>query len=150
MTNSDISQHILLHELGLLFDKGKRVVLPVKGKSMLPFLREGKDKVILEPVKELKEGDIVLVHLSNGDIVLHRIFRINCNQIVLMGDGNVYGQEKCTRNEVLAAASFIVRNGIEIDCNNQDERRKVKIWKKLLPFRRYLLFIYKHLFLRIK
>ena len=47
-----------------VLDQGKRVTIPVKGYSMLPFIRGGKDLVVLEKAGDvLKADDIVLFHI---------------------------------------------------------------------------------------
>lgn len=143
MKQSTLPNQLLFEEFEDLIRKGRRVMLPVKGKSMMPFLREGLDKVVLEQAKELKVGDIVLAHLSDKRYVMHRIFERNGEQLILMGDGNVYGREVCTRDEVKAKAVCILRNGKKVDCDSKEEQEKVRLWKKLLPIRRYLLLYYR-------
>ena len=47
-----------------MLDQGKRVTIPVKGYSMLPFIRGSKDLVVLEKADgNLRADDIVLFHL---------------------------------------------------------------------------------------
>ena len=41
-----------------MLDQGKRVTIPVKGYSMLPFIRGGKDLVVLEKAGGTPEPDL--------------------------------------------------------------------------------------------
>ena len=51
-----------------VLEQGRRVTIPVKGFSMLPFIRGTKDLVILEKAGEdLKADDIVLFHVGPAD-----------------------------------------------------------------------------------
>ena len=51
---------LLMNEALLLIEEGRRVVVRVKGNSMLPFLKGNRDSVELEKSKDLKFGDIVI------------------------------------------------------------------------------------------
>ena len=64
-----------------LLDQGTRVTIPVKGLSMLPFIRGGKDLVVLEKAGgNLQRDDIVLFHVGpreGGRYVMHRILTMD-------------------------------------------------------------------------
>lgn len=140
-----ISTDTLLAEVETLLGQGNAVTLQVTGRSMLPFLVEGRDSVVLRQMESLEQGDIVLAHLSQG-YVLHRIYHIDDNiesdTIRLMGDGNLYAQEICCRKNICAKATAMIRNGKTVDCTSRKERIKAWIWMRLLPVRRYLLWMY--------
>ena len=74
-----------------LLDQGKQVTIPVKGFSMLPFIRGGKDLVVLEKAGEvLRADDIVLFHVGpreGGRYVMHRILSIDGDAVDIQGDG---------------------------------------------------------------
>lgn len=133
-----------------MLDTGRRVTIPVKGYSMLPFIRGEKDLVILEKAGgDLSEGDIVLFYVGeepHGRYILHRILSIDGNRVEIMGDGVVGSRERVTRERIYAKVVSILRNGKrEVDPESLRERRKARLWRKLLPVRRYLLFAYRHL-----
>lgn len=140
---------LLLHEATRLVSEGKRVVIRVKGNSMLPFLRNEKDSVELDKATDLKCGDIVLAFVENRRFVLHRIIKTDGNKVVLMGDGNLKGCELCTIPDIKAKAVKIikeVKNGTkQIDCTAPAHLKRACLWRKLLPIRRYLLAIYKRI-----
>ncbi|MBP3344062.1 MAG: S24/S26 family peptidase [Bacteroidales bacterium] len=140
---------LLMNEALLLIEEGKRVIVRVKGSSMLPFLRGDKDSVELEKASEIKCGDIVLAYVEECRFVLHRIIRIDEERVVLMGDGNLKGCEYCRIEDIKAKAVNIIKPAKggykKISCTDRTHVRKADLWKKLLPVRRYILAIYKRI-----
>lgn len=140
---------LLMNEALLLMEEGKRVIVRVKGSSMLPFLRGDKDSVELEKASEIKCGDIVLAYVEECRFVLHRIIRIDGERVVLMGDGNLKGYEYCRIEDIKAKAVNIIKPAKggykKISCTGRTHMRKADLWKKLLPVRRYILAIYKRI-----
>ena len=133
-----------------LLDQGKRVTIPVKGFSMLPFIRGGKDLVVLEKAgADLKADDIVLFHLGpqeGGRYVMHRILSIDGDAVDIMGDGVPKTHEHVLRSQILAKAVSILRGGKRsVDPYTPGQLRLVHFWQWLRPVRRYILFIYRHL-----
>lgn len=128
-------------EIGRMLSEGHTVTFRAKGGSMYPFIQDGRDRLRLEKVREVAVGDVVLVRLPDQDYVLHRVYKMNGSEgMVLMGDGNLCATEHCRRENVVGKVTGILRNGRWIDCSSRKERIKVLLWRKLLPFRRYLLF----------
>jgi hypothetical protein len=130
--------------------EGKQVTIPVKGFSMLPFIRGSKDLVVLERVGEdLKADDIVLFHvgpMDGGRWVMHRILAVDGDAVDIMGDGVPYAHEHVHRKQIVAKAVTILRSGKRpVDPYSPCQKRLVHFWQRLLPVRRYLLFIYRHL-----
>lgn len=142
-----IPNNELFDEVCRLLEEGKRVSILAKGNSMLPFIRGGRDSVLLEKAPEnLQRGDIVLFK-TEGHYVLHRILHIDEDRVTLMGDGNLKGQEHCSRKEVLGKAVCIMPPGkTAVNCNKPYERMKAKVWGMLLPLRRYLLGCYRRIY----
>ena len=133
-----------------MLDEGKRVTIPVKGSSMLPFIRGGKDLVVLEKAGEvLRADDIVLFHVGpreGGRYVMHRILSIDGDAVDIQGDGVPKTHEHVRRNQVIAKAVEILRDGKRrVDPYSPGQRRLVHFWQWLRPVRRYILFIYRHL-----
>ena len=137
----------MIPEIGRLIKDGMQVTMTPKGVSMLPFIRGGRDSVLLGKPEDIRTEDIVLVELPGPRYVLHRIEMIEGKVLTLMGDGNIAWREVCEVKDVIALALKIFRNGEEIDCRSASEKRKARIWRRLLPLRRYLLAIYKRIIL---
>lgn len=138
-----LPNELFLAEVSRMLDEGSIVTLRVKGLSMNPFIVGDRDSVELVKAEPYVIGDIVLAHLSNGNYVLHRIFEVNGDNITLMGDGNLRGTEHCKRQDICGVAVKIIHpSGKEIPCRTPKSKRRARIWRRLMPVRRYLLFIY--------
>lgn len=136
---------ILLGEVKKLIAEGHHVVIKVKGSSMLPFIVGGRDSVSLVQPADLKVGDIVLAEIKEGNFVLHRIKAINGYVVTLMGDGNLCGTERCSKEDVAGKVEMILRNGKEVNPCSCAEKFKVNLWLMMLPLRRWLLAIYRRM-----
>ena len=145
MKKVTVSNESMLSEVSRLLLRGNSVTLKVKGNSMMPFIIGGKDNVELQKKDIYNIGDIVFAEITIGQFVLHRIINLEKGVVTLMGDGNIAGTERCDISDIYGCAVSIVRKGKYIDCNSNSEMRKAYIWLKLLPFRRYLLAIYKRI-----
>lgn len=112
--------------------EGNKVTVAVKGQSMLPFFTSG-STVLIRPIKEedFKKYAVVFADAGNH-FVIHRIININDNEVTLLGDGNIVGTEKMTKDKVY---------GI-IDCSAL-HLFFAKIWLYLRPLRRYPLAIFR-------
>lgn len=122
--------------------EGMSVVLPVKGNSMLPYIHGGKDQVLVRKMPSVREGEVVLAHTTAGNYVIHRIIGIKEDGLVLRGDGNLSGTERCTLEGVVGTVVEIQKpNGRKLDPYS------VRSWQKLPLFlRRILLALYKLFF----
>lgn len=141
-----MANHTLVAEISRLVNEGSQVTFVPKGYSMNPFIRGGRDSVVLTKDENILPLDIVLANVGNT-FVIHRIIAIDGDNITLMGDGNISGNEHCLRRDILAKVVKIIKDDKQIDCTGKSHRRKAMIWQKLLPVRRYLLGIYRRLLL---
>lgn len=83
--------------------EGRRVEMTVRGFSMRPFLRNGRDVVVLAPIgtEELEVGMVVLFRYRGGHI-LHRLSRIEGGELTFDGDGNYRQVERAEVGDVVA------------------------------------------------
>ena len=77
-----------------ILEEGKEVPLVVTGNSMMPFLIDRRDQVLIKRVERpLKKGDIAFFQRENGQYIMHRIHfmrkddRTGENQFYFIGDG---------------------------------------------------------------
>ncbi len=145
MAKKVVANNIFFDEVSALVAQGNEVEIPTKGCSMLPFIEGGKDSLILTTANRLEVGDIVLAKVNDQNYCVHRIVSIEEERVILMGDGNIKGCEFCTHKQITAKVKSIVHNGEIIDCNSAKQRRRAKLWRTLLPIRRYLLAIWRRL-----
>ena len=139
MDKRTVPNDILLGEVAAVLQEGREAVILPTGKSMLPFIREGVDRVVLRKKDSFEIGDIVLARFD-GRYLLHRIVALDGDAVTLMGDGNLRGQEKGRTDGIVGTVTAVIR---------PDGRRRVpgkgRVWRALKPVRRYLLAIYRRL-----
>ena len=141
-----ITDAVILDEAVRLVSDGVSVTLPVNGRSMLPFIIGGQESVILQKPDTVQVGDVVLAWVEGCRWVVHRIIRIDSDRVTLMGDGNIVGTEHCTVADVKARVTHVVDvKGQPHDIYNRWRTLSAKVWWRLRPIRRYLLFIYRKL-----
>lgn len=137
----EIAEGSAIYEgMAACLSEGKDVMVKARGSSMLPFIRDNRDSVRLTRFDDVAVGDIVFVKLPSGRFVMHRVIRIEGEELTLMGDGNLKGTESCRKGDVKGTV-------VEI----QDEKGRAKrmhdgrIWRRLMPLRRIILGIYRRL-----
>ncbi len=140
---TEIPNEVLLSLARKMIGEGHTVTIYVKGFSMRPFLEHQRDKVLLAPFETLKVGDAVLAEISPGHYVLHRIIEFNGENLVLQGDGNLKEVEHCMVKNVAGVVTQYIRPKRSIPANDKKLQRRIRLWRRLRPVRRYLLFVYK-------
>ncbi len=142
-----LPNEILLEEVASILDEGREVELMAKGTSMLPFIVGGRDSVILKKEADVppRPGDIVLARRSPGNYVLHRVVGVDGEKVTLRGDGNVFGTEIVSREDILGKVESVVGpSGRKRNPGN------AYLWRKLAPFvRRCALALYRRTFYRL-
>lgn len=125
---------------------GRTVRMKALGDSMYPFIRGGKDEILLVPFLP-DEEELPLwgaaFYRWNGHYMVHRFIRKEGEHLVFLGDGNVYQEEKVLPQEVYGVLHTIYRKGKEIDCRSVSWQKKGARWYRLLFLRKYLLFLFK-------
>lgn len=153
-----IPNEVLFPVVAEMLRQGKEVTLTPRGSSMQPFIRGGVDVVTLRVVDgAVREGDILLFQLpprvEGGPVVyvLHRLIRVEGEELTLRGDGNVRGEEHCLRGDVLGRVVSI-RSG-RVMCpfgRNKGQgvpkplRMGWRWWQWAYPLRSLLLKVDKH------
>lgn len=138
----------LLPEIIKLIDEGHSVTLLLRGFSMRPFLEDKRDKALLTKAKDLKVGDPVLAEVSHKHYVLHRIIKMEGDQVTLRGDGNL-NTESCKLENVKASVIGFYRKG-RASLDKTDAPKWLIysfIWIHLFPIRRYLLAAYRRIWM---
>ena len=135
-----------------IFDGGGTVIFTPCGQSMRPFLRSGRDRVLLFRPKEgdLRVGQIALCRRPDGVIVLHRIVRTHEGKLTLCGDGLVRLERGIAPQDVIAVVEGFYRGERFIDCRHHRCYRLLsRLWMLLYPVRRVtqpILVRLKHIF----
>lgn len=143
-----IENHKFLPEVIKLLNEGHTVTLQLRGFSMRPFLEDNRDKALLAKAKDIQVGDAVLAETAPKHYVLHRIIKIQGETVTLRGDGNL-GTEVCHVHDVHGYAIGFYRKGrTKLDKTNGIKWRTYShIWTALYPIRRYLLAVYRRIWI---
>ena len=139
----ELPNDIWLGEVSQMLREGKPYAIYVKGYSMRPFIEHTRDRVFLEKRDTYNVGDAVLAQIAPGHYVLHRIIEKQGENLTLQGDGNVQGVEYCKEQNVSGVVTQYIRPNRTIPSDDPKLVRRIKLWRKLRPIRRYLLFVYK-------
>ena len=140
----------ILRDLIQLVNEGQRVILSVKGNSMLPFIIGGRESVELVKPDTVAVGDVVLAWINGCRYVVHRIIRIDGDHVRLMGDGNLSGDEYCQISDIKARAEYVVApDGKRRYLYTDTRLRFSRLWRRLLPVRRWILAIYRRSLLKM-
>ncbi len=139
-----------LPEVSRFLEEGHTVTIGLKGYSMRPFLEHNRDKALLSKPTTLQKGDAVLAEISPGVFVLHRIIKIDGDEVTLRGDGNLV-TEHCKKTDVRGFVLGFYRKGRKhLDKTNSVKWRVYSaFWTGLFPLRRYLLAFYSRIWMRL-
>ena len=137
-----IANEILIPQIKAMIDEGRTVTFRVRGRSMRPMIEGDRDSVVLVPCTgEVKKDDIILAEVSPQRYVLHRIIKVEGDTLTMRGDGNLVGTETFRRSDVIGRAEAFIRKGKRLEMNSRKWKIYSWFWTRMLPVRRYLLFI---------
>lgn len=119
-----------------LLEDGNEVVVPIAGRSMEPFLRDQRDRVLLKrPADCPGIGDIVFYQRESGQYVLHRIYKKTADGWYMMGDHLTEPEGPVMTDAIFAVAAEVERNGRWIMTDAFSWRIAGTLWRLLYPFR---------------
>ncbi len=147
-----VENHAFMQEVVRLFrEEGRRsVTFTVYGRSMHPFLGDGRDKVVLVPPTEPEVGQVVLAEVYPQIYALHRIIKIEGEIITMQGDGNPNRLiETFSKDKIVGTATAFIRKGKRVSTNSRLWRNYSALWHALKPCRRWLLAFYRRIILKI-
>ncbi|MEQ8197002.1 MAG: S24/S26 family peptidase [Clostridiaceae bacterium] len=121
-----------------------KVRFTVTGTSMLPWIGDGRDQVLLAFTdgKGLKAGDIILFQDRCGKWLLHRIYRKEAGGYRTIGDASLVEDGMVYSGQIAGVVEKIYRKGKEIHCGSRIWRFIFFIWRKLFFLRKFLMRIY--------
>lgn len=120
---------------------GRSVRFKLRGDSMLPLLRSGKDDIVLYPCQreDLKPMDLVLFRYK-GNHLLHRIIKVEGDHFFIQGDGSIVAKEECLYADVVGKVREVIRpSGRVVFLNSRKWRLLSFLWIKSGIFRTLLL-----------
>ena len=118
---------------------GRSVILPPRGTSMLPLIRQGVDSVRLSPVSgKLKKYDIPFYQRDNGQYVLHRIVGVS-DTYTCIGDNQFVLENDVRQDQVIAVVTAVYRGSRMISIDNIGYKLYCRIWHNCRDVRRVYL-----------
>lgn len=122
-----------------VLSKGEIVITGFSGTSMLPLLRSGKDKVVIEKVTEKPKCNDVPLYMSGGKYVLHRIVKIKPQGYIIRGDHLYRNEYNVTDKDIIGILTGFYRNGKFFSCKSFKYKLYVAYIRVSYPIR-YALF----------
>ena len=86
------------------------------GNSMLPFLSDRKDTIVIQKREQYKKFDVVL-YKRKGNYVLHRIIKVLPETFHIRGD-NCYYDEYVKHNEIIGVMVECYRGEKKVNLNS--------------------------------
>lgn len=138
-----VENSVFFQEVEQRLLEGKRVQFRLKGRSMLPFLRED-DLVTIAAYQEdaPRKGDIAL-GTAGGAYVLHRIVKLGREDVLLAGDGNLAQHETIAYTALLAKVVAVKRDNMELQQGIWKSRFLGLCWYRLRWLRRLYVWLKK-------
>lgn len=135
-----IPNQLFFAEVQAQIRQGKKVKIRVRGNSMLPFIRNNDEALLIPPTSEhIQKGTPVVALTDELGIVLHRIYHIEGNRITLLGDGNVNQFEHTSPDRIIATVSHYYRGKHTIKSNSWYMYLIGRLWMAAHPWRRKVL-----------
>lgn len=132
-----------------LLAEGREVPLVVTGNSMLPFLVDRRDQVLIRKNdRPLEKGDIAFFQRENGQYIMHRIRFIRKDdktgvcQFYFIGDNQLETEGPIAQEQIFGVVTQAVRKGKRINEKSFIWKFFKHIWIYVIPFRQKILKIY--------
>ena len=135
-----IPNELFFAEVQAQIRQGKKVKIRVRGNSMLPFIRNNDEALLIPPTPDkIRKGTPVVAQTDELGIVLHRIHRIEGSRITLLGDGNVNQFEHTSPERIIAVVSHYYRGKHTLRTDSLGMHIVGRLWMAAHPWRRKVL-----------
>ena len=114
---------------------GRSVRFSPRGVSMLPMLRQGRDRIRLSPAPEkLGKYNLPLYQRKNGKYVLHRVVDEG-DTYTCIGDNQFTLERGITHGQIIGVVTAFYRDGREIRVDAPEYRLYCRFWHWSRPLR---------------
>lgn len=134
-----------------ILNKGETLYYRNVGNSMLPFIKEGEDLLVIDAYKDqrLKVGDVILYKRDTGKYVLHRIVSVRKNDYLLRGDNQYNTETGIVDRHILGVLREVIKPNQRINVLDISYQKYIKKLFITYPFR-WIKFKLHRLYIRIK
>lgn len=116
---------------------GQRVCFSPRGTSMLPMLRQEKDRVELSLLTEPpKKYDVLLYQSANGNYILHRAVSVG-DTVICIGDNQFLREAGIRREQIIGVVSGFYRGERYWSVRQWDYRLYCRLWHFSRPLRHF-------------
>ena len=116
---------------------GGTATIPVRGVSMRPMLKEGRDSVVLSPIRgTLKKRDIALYQRADGSYILHRIAAVG-ECYTCIGDAQFVFEKGLVPSQMIAVVTAVRRGTRTIPITHPFYRLYAALWSASRPARHF-------------
>lgn len=135
-TDRNVNEEVMMLLVRERLAAGYKVrYLPFKGVSMLPMLRQGKDRVELGPLpQKLKKYDLPVYQMPSGKYLMHRVLKVTPTHYICLGD-NTLDYETISPEQMIGVVTAFERDGKRIEVSNPLYRLYCLIWGHTRPVR---------------
>lgn len=123
----------------VLTQEGMNIPVRIRlaGNSMWPLIRIDRDHVTVVPLRRpLQRGDIVLFADDAGRYVVHRVWKLDEDCVITLGDHCVVPDAPLRHDQVWGLVTKLERGSHVIDLDTPAARLYGRFWMGTLPLRR--------------
>lgn len=143
MSTKKIDAGVYIPVLKELVEEGRDVSLTISGNSMAPFLKDGRDAILISPIiGQMKKGDMAFYQRKSGQFVMHRIHHVKQDGFYFVGDAQSYIEGPILREQIFGIVTKVCRRGKWIDDKNLCWQFYSKVWIRLVSVRMVIFKIY--------
>lgn len=102
----------------------------IKGISMQPLLRAGKDMIAIcpKPAQRLKRYDMPVFKRRNGEYVIHRILKVHEEGYDIVGDNQCFYERNVKDDQIIGVVKQIVRGNKIINVGADKKYPDLPLW----------------------
>lgn len=116
--------------------QGQTVPVSLAGNSMMPFLKNGRDTVIVSPPDApFRRGDLVFYIRPGGQYVMHRIHHIRDGMLYIVGDAHTEIEGPVDPGTVFGVVREVIRKRKSLSRGSFCWWFFEKIWIRMVPLR---------------
>ncbi len=110
------------------------------GRSMLPLLKEGRDRIVITRFSgRARRGDVLLYRRADGVLVLHRVMRVTSEGCDCTGDAQA-GHEMVRYSQVLGVLTGFFRKEKYVSATACGYRLYMLFWGNRRLLRKFVFF----------